>query len=232
MKLKCNPISGDSTFAIYVEASVSYDGRASSVLERGNYLIIRKQDGSIMIHGANHVPALNYMGNGSIIEIKGNSITATRRSEIIKIEIYKWHDALKLPNWSTHKIVIKRTEAELVNKIASNPARYFGPGDYISTREYATTAGPVDLVIMQDIDLATLHNVPLDSRIHIIEAKRKKITLKDCYQLKRYLDAIAKSGLRDITGCLAGPEISGNALAHCKDNNFRYLQVRFEEEAL
>jgi len=213
MNLKCE------AFAIFADAEVVYDGRASSTLERGNYLIIKKEDGSLMVHGANHVPALNYMSSGTTVEVDGDTIIAIRRSETIRIKIHKLHNTLLLPDWSAHKIKIRKTEAELVEKIINNPEEYLGPGSYTAHREYQTTAGPIDIIMVYG------------NTIYVIEAKRKKVTLKDCYQDQRYLDALAKSSDFsgcEMVGCLAGPDISANALSHCSDNGFRYLRVLFE----
>jgi len=217
-------------FVLFAVADVHYDGRASSILERGNYLIIKKEDGSFMVHGACHVPALNYMSSGSIIHIKGNIITVTRRSETIRTKIYNCYEGIPILGWSDHKIKIRKTEAELTARIIDDPETYLGPGIYTAHREYPTLAGPVDLVLTSTV-------------IYTIEVKRKRISLKDSYQLQRYLDAFAKVALVEkkhlnmppgceIVGCLAGPDISINALNHCRENGIRYLPVQFEEEVL
>jgi RecB family endonuclease NucS len=215
------------TFLLYLDAEISYDGRASSTLIRGNYLIIKKQDGSLLVLGANHVPALNYMGSGSVVRIDGDMIIVTRRSETIKIKVYGCHKSFQLEGWSNNKIEIRKTEAELTDKIATDPEKYLGPGAYTAYKEYPTAAGPIDLVLTS-------------SDIYIIEVKRNKITLKDCYQVQRYIDAFLKLevvekkdfGLEQdcsVIACLAGPAISSNAKSHCDDNHIRYLPVDFEE---
>jgi len=242
VNLEC--YKNDDAFIIYAECAVFYDGRASSTLERGNYLIIKKPDGSLMVHGANHVPALNYISSGATIAINENTIIATRKSETIKIICYNWHDALQLVNWSINKIKIRMTEAELTNQIASSPAKYFGPGTYSVEKEYQTSAGPVDLLVQdhpcREIDSAVLYNEV--SKMYIVETKRRTITLKDCYQVQRYYDAIIgertmqaelrktmKLNQPDVIACLAGPGISANALSHCEKHGFKYLQVLWEE---
>ena len=225
MNLEC--YNDVPVFILYLEAEAAYDGRASSTLIRGNYLVIKKQDGSLLIHGANHVPALNYMSSGSTIRIEGDTITATRRSETITIKVYTQHASILPQGWSESEIQIRKTEAELTDQLAANPQKYLGPGIYTSYREYATLAGPVDLVLTSTI-------------IYIIEVKRRKISLKDCYQLQRYLDAFDKIAVVEkknfnvapdcqVIGCLAGPDLSVNALGHCEENEFRYLRVEFEE---
>ena len=69
---------------------------------------------------------------------------------------------------------------------------------------------------------------------------KHQIEYKDSYQLLRYLDAFAKIAVAEkknfnvapdcrVVGCLAGPDISVNALGHCEENEFKYLRVEFEE---
>lgn len=228
MNLEC--CNNFPAFLIFGEAEVLYDGRASSTLARGNYLIIKKQDGSLIIHGANHVPALNYISSNSTVRVEGNNIVATRRSEIIKIIIYSCDHLIPLNDWSENKVQVRKTEGELTAKIIADPAKYLGPGEYTAHRERSTLAGPVDLVL-------------ISTDIYIIEVKRKKVTLKDCYQVQRYLDAFDRLALVEkknfkveqdckVIGCLAGPAISIDALNHCNENNIKYLQVLFEEETL
>lgn len=227
MDLEC--CNSSPAFILYGRAEVFYEGRASSTLERGNYLIVKKHDGSLMVHGGVHVPALNYMSSGSQVSVKGNIIAASRKSETIRIVVYACQHLLLLDDWSDNKIQITKTEADLTNKIVQNPATYLGSGNYAVYREHPTVAGPVDLVLVS-------------TDVYIIEVKRRKITLKDCYQLQRYLDAFGKLAVAEkesfkvdqdceVIGCLAGPAISDNALEYCDTCEIRYLRVLFEGEA-
>src|SRR5947209_1248902 len=52
-------------FILLADCQVTYEGRASSVLPRGHYLLVRKADGSFLVHGARLTTPLNYQGAGS-----------------------------------------------------------------------------------------------------------------------------------------------------------------------
>src|SRR4051812_3895718 len=52
-------------FILLADCQVFYEGRASSVLPRGHYLLVRKADGSFLVHGARLTTPLNYQGAGS-----------------------------------------------------------------------------------------------------------------------------------------------------------------------
>jgi len=213
-------------FVLHALAEVSYDGRAYSTLAVGDYLIIKKADGSLMVHGAANVPPLNYMSGSKNVQVSGNTITATRRSETIIIKVHEVHHLFEV-KLSANKIEIGRTEAELTDKLVANPQYYLGAGVYQAFREHHTSAGPVDLVLVSDC-------------IYIIEVKRKKIALKDLYQVRRYLDAFEKRALAEkkafgvcqdckVIGCLAGPEISANAQIQCNEQGIRFIRVDWEE---
>ena len=57
-------------FVLYCLCDVVYDGRAYSTLERGNYLIIYKPDGSLLIHGSSKSTPRNYQSVGSKVDLQ------------------------------------------------------------------------------------------------------------------------------------------------------------------
>ena len=118
-------------------------------------------------------------------------------------------------NWSNHKIKICRTEKDLVDKICNNWQVYFQDQATI-TREYPTDLGPIDILGQTD-DLC-----------RVIEVKRKRATIKDVSQLKRYVEAITKSGIpKDIIGYLAAPDIGDKAKQYLENSGLYYLRVLF-----
>lgn len=199
-------------FLLYADCSVEYDGRAYSQLGRGEYLIIKKLDNSVMIHGGNKIPPRNYQGAGSKISYTDNVITITNKKEQIKITIYKSIHKNYLDNWSTQEISIIRTEADLVNKIILNISTLISDEIKEVIREYKTKLGPIDIGIIGG------------KHLHLIEVKRNSVSTSNVYQLKRYIDSVDSDSK---FAYIAGPGIRDNALELCGKNNIKYIKVGF-----
>jgi RecB family endonuclease NucS len=198
-------------FCLYALCTVNYDGRAYSHLESGCYLIISKQDGTFLVHGSTLSNACNYQGPGSKLTLLDNVLTCTNKKEKIIVTIQAVINYWKMPGWSGNRPVVGRTEKELVQKIFSNWAAYF-PGEWsLIEREHQTPLGPLDLYA----ESSTV-------RV-IVEVKRKKVTVKDVTQLRKYVEQYS-----DAVGFLAGPTIGEKALRYLTEQKMRWLPVGFD----
>lgn len=215
-------INTSVSFCLYADCTVLYDGRANSTLERGRYLIIKKTDGSYLIHGADKVPARNYQGPNSKLIIDGDRLICTNRKEVIIITIFEIINYQELVDWSSAKIKISKTEKELVDKIQNNWATYFPDlTDAELYREVKTAVGAIDLLGIRNLGGGREH-------YFVIEAKRKKVTLKDCTQLRRYMEHLSEDLIGWIDGWLAAPEIGKKALQYLKKHDLHWLQIDFD----
>jgi RecB family endonuclease NucS len=204
-------------FCLFADCTVLYDGRASSTLERGRYLIVKKTDGSYLIHGSDKCPPRNYQGPNSKLTIDGDRLICTNRKEVIIVTVYDIINYHELINWSSAKIKISKTEKELVDKIQNNWASYFPDKTHLELhREFKTAVGDIDLL-----------GVSINCYL-AIEAKRKKITLKDCTQLRRYIEHLQEGMPGTIDGWLAAPSIGKKALQYLKKHNLHWLQIDFD----
>ena len=199
-------------FVLYADCVVSYDGRASSTLARGSYLIVHKSDHSIQIHNSIGIPPVNYSRSNSRITYTNGVLTAKCHKEVIIITIYDIISLTYLDNWSSQDITIAKTEKELVNKLVANWAQYF-QGDFVAIhREYPTKLGLVDLL-----------GVERNGTNHVVEVKRRAININNCSQLKRYLECFDNA-----IGYLAAPDIGKNAMGYLKREGLRWVQVDFD----
>lgn len=208
-------IDPSTPFILYAECSIIYDGRAYSTLELGNYLLLYKSDGSFLVHGADLCKPRNYQQAGSILNVDGNQIISNNKKEKIIIDINNIISYTPLHDWSYSKIEITKTEKELVNKLINNWHDYFDDDFYIIQQEFKTEHGPIDLV-----------GITEDEKYYVIEVKRKKATISNITQLKRYVDILSKKN--KVFGYLASPEISDNALKFLKDSGFNWIEVGFD----
>ncbi len=202
-------------FCLFADCAIRYEGRASSNLARGNYLIIYKKDGSVSIHAAIMLSPRNYISSGSKFSISNNDLIFTRKKETVTISIFNIISITYLDNWSEDQIVICRTERELAEKIFNNWHDYFDGSFEVIYLEYQTDLGPIDLLGQSLTDDV------------IVEVKRKTATLKDVTQLKRYLEALEGNG-RHIKGFLAAPAISKNAAKYLKKHQLEFVVVDFD----
>ena len=198
-------------FALYCKCRVEYDGRANSMLEEGNYLILYKSDKSLIIHGGNKITPRNYQASGSKLFISDDTIISTNKKETIKIIISEIIYYNKLPNWSDKDVTMTKTEKDLVDKIYNNWSKYVGVRCNEIYKEYITDHGPVDLAGV------------LGHQYHIVEVKRRKCTIKDATQLRKYLECFD-----NYVGYLAGPDISDKALEYLDKHNCKYVKVEFD----
>jgi RecB family endonuclease NucS len=200
-------------FSLYARCEVKYDGRAYSVLEEGNYLILYKGDGSLQIHGSTKIQPRNYQGAKSILEQRGHLLISRNRKETITIIIHKVINITYLQFWSEAEISIKRTEQELVQKIFDNWGDYIDGEFEVIEKEYPTKYGPVDLIGLGKEIVA------------IVEVKRRKATVSDCTQLRRYIEAVEAP---HVTGYLAAPQIGDNAAKYLEEHGCGWIRVEFD----
>ena len=205
------PLDLTRAFVIYFNGSVVYDGRARSVLDNCNLLLIKKNDGCVLIHGGAAIPARNYMGAGSKLSLDGTTLICVRKNEKIQIcfnEIIQWW---QLYDWSESEIEISRTERELVLKLFMDWPDYFNITCYSIEMEAETTYGKVDLL-----------GTGFDGMKHVIEVKRRKASIPNVTQLKRYVDCFDRA-----IGYLAAPDIGEKALKYLGECGYNYIKVKF-----
>ena len=209
---------------IYARCEVWYKGRAESHLAPGDYLIIRKKDGALLIHGATLTTPLNYQPPGAELKYErtpeGIILTSTRKKEEIKIKIQEVYTHILADSWSNNKITLWGTESHLRDHVISNIDKYF-PGYTEIHKEYSTPVGAIDLLVIQDKSGERVHNV--------IEFKRKKATLAACSQLGRYLQHFRTQMMVLSIGYIFSPDITANALIHLEQNGDHHVKVEIPQ---
>jgi RecB family endonuclease NucS len=61
----------------------------------------------------------------------------------------------------------------------------------------------------------------------VVEVKRRRVTVKDVTQLRRYVEALEQRG-KQCRAYLAAPEISTSASKYLRKHDLRFLQVDFD----
>lgn len=202
-------INIDKPFILYANAEVTYDGRASSTLPHGNYLVIKKDDGSILIHGANKCTPKNYQGPGTKHTYSDNTIISKSKKESITIKISNIISYIELVDWSDDALNMSKTELQLQTSIVDHIEDYIPNPAHVVTSFY-TPIGSIDIYVLDDT-----------SNRHIIEVKRKKAGVSAIYQLQRYIDHFKGYA----KGYIAAPELTKKAQELLEAKGFQHIKV-------
>lgn len=199
---------------MYANCSVRYSGRAEATLAAGNYLILWKKDGTLLIHGGRLAKPLNYQPPGGELFTLPDRLICKRGKERVEILLHKVHMQYKLLDWSEKKIQIHKTEDELKKKFIRQADRHI-PGQIITIKEEAPTPlGKVDVLI-------TTYDMH-----HVVEVKRGKANISACSQLLRYVDHFRNQGIK-CRGYLVCPAISKTVPDYLAKNDLRYIRLDF-----
>lgn len=202
-------------FILFADSTVEYDGRAISTLERGRYLIVAKEDGTLLVHACDSVAARNYQRPGSTLAISQTEpliIESLSAKDKLRITVFQIVELMTPQSWSAAHIILRRTEAELVDKLCNQLGPYLR-----LDREVRTPCGVIDVLGVCD----------LGDR-HVIEVKRNKATLAAVSQLQRYVQHLAAEQPRsNVIGYIASPQIGTRAKQHLEQCGFYWLPLSF-----
>lgn len=209
--------------AFYCRCAITYSGRAESYLGYGDRLIAVKQDKTVMIHQPTGGMPINYVKAPAAIELalenddEGETQLVFRASngdDEVYVQITHIYDILSRKLEDGAKQELSGNEAQMSDMIRDNPlviSRDFLP----LSREEHTKYGFIDVFGHLG-----------DGTLAIVECKRYTAGLAGVTQLKRYVDKMKKvKGVDKITGFLAAPAITANALEMMNEYGFSFARV-------
>ncbi|GAB3219650.1 endonuclease NucS [Glycomyces halotolerans] len=205
---------------VVARCQVDYTGRLSAHLPMATRLIIRKADGSVLVHadGGSYKP-LNWMTPPcSVVEAEGLwTVTSKKSGDQLKITIEEvLHD-------SSHELgvdpglVKDGVEAHLQELLAADTTP-LGKGWALVRREYPTAIGPVDLMCRDH-----------DGRHVAVEIKRRG-EIDGVEQLTRYLELLNRDPLlAPVEGVFAAQAIKPQARVLAEDRGIRCVVLDYDE---
>ncbi|MCJ7450152.1 MAG: endonuclease NucS [Candidatus Nanohaloarchaeota archaeon QJJ-9] len=203
--------------------SVNYQGRTKSKLDRGERLVIVKQDNSLLVHGPENYQPKNWQPDTDqfnlradkeelILESKRNNPEETveiRFGEIEMLHITQLVDKSDLK--------IKGHEIDIHEAIEENP-ELVEEDLKIVEREKETDAGFIDVFARSK-----------DNQLVVIEVKRNP-DHNSVLQLGRYVDEIEEEYPgREIRGILVAPKCSDNVKEYLEKKNLEFVEVDMED---
>ncbi len=217
----------NEVISIFVRCQVHYSGRAEAFLSEGDRLIIIKQDKNILVHQPTGTTPINYMKQGSSIEVKhhGSKVHLhcknTDLKEFLDIEILKVYSLASHQLEDIQKIELVGSERDMSDMIMANPHlidKDFKP----LSREEHTEYGFIDVF-----------GCDKQNNLVVIECKRYVGDFHAVTQLQRYVEKMKSlRGISTVRGILACPKISPNALTMLQELGFEWRNVtppKFQE---
>jgi len=194
----------DKTMLLVVgDCMVDYHGRARSLLDWGERMIMIKQDGAVLVHQPVLREPVNWQPTGSKTEFKINKdeqlVVRSRHHqppEKMKIIFRNIKSVMVSTLCDKATLVISGMETDVVNQIITDPG-IIEEGLRISKREKHVKSGLIDLYGF-DKD-----HVPV-----IIEVKRSVASISAVQQLRMYVNDIKKDVKKaNVRGILCAPRI-------------------------
>jgi RecB family endonuclease NucS len=200
---KNHKLKPDKTLLLLIgDCMIDYRGRARSILDWGERIIMIKQDGAVLVHQPVMREPVNWQPTGSktVSSVKDDNLIlkSYHKSppEKMKITFRNLKLVATTSLRDNAKLIISGMETDVVNEIISNPA-VIEEGLRISKREKHVKSGMIDLYGYDK------KHTPV-----VIEVKRSIANISSVQQLRMYVSDIKKDvDNANVRGILCAPRI-------------------------
>ena len=196
--------------------TIRYEGRVTTTLERGDRVVLFKDDGSVVVHAGAGAKPINYMPGPTVVREAGRSITITRPAtgELLLVEVEDVHADSSHQLVDTARIVREGQEKELQAVIFATPAA-IEEGMVGLKRELFTEVGPVDLFCR---DAA--------GRTVVVEIKRVRANAAAVEQLTRYIEQVDRNvSHAPARGVLIAPDLAPQARVLLENRGYDFIAL-------
>ncbi len=202
------------------DCMVDYRGRAQSILDWGERIVMIKQDGNVLVHQPEMREPVNWQPSGTTTEFKeeNNSLVIRSRHshppEKMKITFRNLKMIMATSLRDNADLVIAGMEIDVVNQIISEPD-IIEEGLRISKREKHVKSGMIDLFGYDKNHTPT-----------IIEVKRSIANISAVHQLRMYVTDIKKDVKEaNVRGILCAPHIPDMVKHLLSDYDLEWREV-------
>ncbi len=200
---------------------VRYSGKAESLLDSGDRVILVKSDGGLLVHQPFGNAPINYMKPGCTHALRvdgthcllhASHLLEKEHMDIMIDKIY-FFNSHKLEDGQS--IVVSGTEEDMANMLMKQP-ELIEEGFKPVSQEEQTVYGFIDVLGVDKSGVLT-----------VVECKRYSADLSAVTQLRRYVEKIMVSkGIASVRGILAAPKITDNAKTMLEDWGFSFVSVK------
>lgn len=202
------------------DCMVDYRGRAQSILDWGERIVMIKQDGNVLVHQPEMREPVNWQPSGTTTEFKeeNNSLVIRSRHshppEKMKITFRNLKMIIATSLRDNADLVIAGMEIDVVNQIISEPD-IIEEGLRISKREKHVKSGMIDLFGYDKNHTPT-----------IIEVKRSIANISAVHQLRMYVTDI-KNDVEEanVRGILCAPHVPDMVKHLLSDYDLEWREV-------
>ena len=217
----------DFTVQINGLCTVNYQGRAKSKLDRGERMVIKKQDSAILVHGPENYQPKNWQPEVDSYSVKieeiddGSEILvleAKRKNpdEVVEIQ-FEDLDLLTVDKMvDKSDLKIRGHEVDIHESIEEDP-EIVEEDLKVVEREKETPAGFIDVFARDE-----------DDQWVVIEVKRNP-DYNTVLQLQRYVDEIEEEYSGEIRGILVAPKMTDKILDYLEERNLEFVEVNMED---
>lgn len=211
--------SGDCLVQVVGECEVFYQGRAASVAEAGDYLVMAKPDGSLQVHGHRGVKPVNWQPQSDDVRVEVEDESAVlyserfTPSELVRVAFLAPVVAQALVLREATGFVLIGSESEMQQSLARSP-ELIEEGLTLLDRELPTEVGGIDLYARDR-----------DGNLVVVELKRGKAGQEAVHQLCRYVERVRELTGLPVRGVLAAPSITAPALEQLQRLDLEFSEV-------
>ena len=215
-------LSREYTVQVNGLCTVNYTGRAASKLDRGERLLIKKQDSALLVHGPENYQPKNWQPqvDSFDVEVKDGSLVvkALRRNPDEQVEIYFDEISLITVDQLVDKSELKIAghEVDIHESIEEEP-EMIEEGLKVVEREKETPAGFIDVFARDSED-----------EYVVIEVKRNP-DYNTVLQLQRYVEEIEDEFKGDIRGLLVAPKMTDKVLDYLEERGLEFIEIEMED---
>jgi hypothetical protein len=202
--------------------SVNYRGRASSKLDRGERLFVKKQDSALLVHGPENYQPKNWQPevDSWTVEMEEDALLVEARrhspEELVEIRF----ESVDLV--SVHRLVdrselrVRGHEVDIHEAVEESPEIVEDEFSVVE-RERETPAGFID-VLGRDSE----------NRHVVVEVKRNP-DYNTVLQLQRYVEEIEKEFAGSVRGVLLAPKMTDKVLDYLEERGLEFVEVEMED---
>jgi len=202
------------------DCMVDYRGRAQSLLDWGERIVMIKQDGAVLVHRPEMREPVNWQPSDTTTEFKGEKKCLVIRSrhqkppEKMKILFRNIQLIIATSLRDKAELVIAGMETDVVNQILCEP-EIIEQGLRISKREKHVKSGMIDLFGYDKDHIPT-----------VIEVKRSIANISSVHQLRMYVTDIKKDVKKaNVRGILCAPHIPDMVKNLLSDYDLEWKEV-------
>ncbi len=202
--------------------SVSYQGRAKSSLDRGERLVIAKQDSALLVHGPDNYQPRNWQPEVETwnVSVEDGTLlleaSRTDPKEVVEIRFDSVDLVYATRMVDRSELKLMGHEVDIHESIEENP-RIVEEGLKVVERERKTPAGYID-VFARDPD---------DNYV-VIEVKRNP-DYNTVIQLQRYVDEVEDEFAAEVRGILVAPKMTEQVLEYLEERGLEFVEVDMED---